>query len=99
MPSIWEETAGLAAIEHMMRGRLVIASRIGGLAEIVGEAGLLCHPGDVGDLARCMKEVLVDPTVAARTGVVARGQATSRFVKNRMIDEHAAVYREISLSE
>ena len=32
MPSMWEETAGLAAIEQMMRGRLVIAADIGGLA-------------------------------------------------------------------
>ncbi len=46
MPSVWEETAGLAAMEQMMRGRLVIASRIGGLGEVVGDAGLLCVPGD-----------------------------------------------------
>ncbi len=40
MPSVWEETAGLAAIEHMMRGRLVIASKIGGLGEVVGDSGI-----------------------------------------------------------
>ena len=43
MPSVWEETAGLAAIEHMMRGRLVIASKIGGLGEVVGDAGITCR--------------------------------------------------------
>ena len=31
MPSEWEETAGLAAIEQMMRGGVVIASDIGGI--------------------------------------------------------------------
>ena len=40
MPSQWEETAGLAAIEQMMRGGVVIASDIGGLGEVVSEAGL-----------------------------------------------------------
>ena len=46
MPSVWEETAGLSAIEHMMRGRVVIAAEIGGLSEVVGDAGLKFAPGD-----------------------------------------------------
>ena len=36
MPSIKEETAGLAAMEQM-QGRLVVATDIGGLAEVVGD--------------------------------------------------------------
>src|SRR5207244_12278931 len=40
MPSICEETAGLAAIEQMIRGRLVIVSDIGGLGEVVDGAGV-----------------------------------------------------------
>ena len=40
MPSRWEETAGLAAIEQMMRGGVVVAADIGGLSEVVGDAGL-----------------------------------------------------------
>src|SRR5207253_571717 len=46
MPSVWEETAGLAAIEQMMRGKLVIVSDIGGLGEIVSDGGLKFRPGD-----------------------------------------------------
>lgn len=99
MPSVWEETAGLAAIEQMMRGRVVIASKIGGLAEVVDGAGLLCNPGDAADLARCMKEVLVDAALAARLGARAREQAVLRFLKARMVDEHAALYQEIFLPQ
>ena len=40
MPSRWEETAGLAAIEQMMRGGVVVAADVGGLSEVVGDAGL-----------------------------------------------------------
>lgn len=54
-PSVWEETAGLSAIAQMMRGRLVIACRIAGLGEMVGDAGLTFLPGDAPDLARCEK--------------------------------------------
>jgi glycosyltransferase involved in cell wall biosynthesis len=39
MPSICEETCGNAAIEQMTKGRLVIASDIGGLGEVVGDTG------------------------------------------------------------
>ena len=56
MPSIWEETAGLAAIEQMLRGRLVIASDIGGLGEMVGDAAIKFPAGDAPTLADQMKK-------------------------------------------
>src|SRR2546427_4824649 len=56
--SVWEETAGLAAIEQMMRGRLVIASKTGGLAELVDDASLTFPAGDSQALAQSMQKVL-----------------------------------------
>ncbi len=73
MPSVWEETAGLAAIEQMMRGRLVIASDIGGLGEVVGDAALKFPPGDATALADQMKKVIQgDKEVAALSKLCAR---------------------------
>jgi glycogen synthase len=95
MPSIWEETAGLAAIEQMMRGRLVIASDVGGLAEIVGDAGLRCPPGDPGALAGCMRTVLQNTSIIDDYGRKARERALDLFARKRMVDEHASVYREV----
>ncbi len=95
MPSVWEETAGLAAIEQMMRGRLVIASKIGGLGEVVGDAGLTCLPGNAGDLARCIREVLRDPSRVATMGGEARERARNLFLRGRMIADHARLYLEI----
>lgn len=95
MPSVWEEAAGLAVMEQMMRGRLVIASKIGGLAETVGDAGLLCQPGDVADLARCMREVLQDRSLVTSLGRKGRERAASLFPRERMIAAHDAIYREI----
>lgn len=51
MPSLCEETAGLAAMEQMMSGGAVIASDIGGLTEVVGTAGIKFGPGT---LTRCI---------------------------------------------
>ncbi len=96
MPSIWEETAGLAAMEQMMRGRLVIASDVGGLGEIVGDAGLKFLPGDAGALADCMRTVLLDASIIDSYGRKARDRALHLFVRSRMLEEHANVYRELA---
>jgi glycosyltransferase involved in cell wall biosynthesis len=93
MPSLWEETAGLAAIEQMMRGRLVIVSDIGGLGEIVGEAGLRFTPGNTDALADCMRKVLQNPSLIESYGRKARDRALRLFMHRRMIEEHARVYR------
>jgi glycogen(starch) synthase len=95
MPSIWEETAGLSAIEHMMRGRLVIAADVGGLGEMVGEAGLKFRVGDVAGLSSCMKRVLSQPDLRKELGGKARERALQLFRQGRMVKEHVEVYSEV----
>lgn len=98
MPSIWEETAGLSAIEQMMRGRLVIASAIGGLGEIVGDAGIVCPAGDAEALATCMSSVIAHPEQITTLGIKARERALSDFGYERMLEEHAEVCRKAASS-
>jgi glycogen synthase len=95
MPSVWEETAGLAAIEQMMRGKLVIASDIGGLGEIVRDAGLKCTPGIAAELATRMEQVLQNTSLVDSLGGRARERALHLFARGRMIEEHARVYHEV----
>jgi glycogen synthase len=95
MPSVCEETAGLAAIEQMMRGRLVIASRIGGLAEVVDDAGLTVPANNAPALAECMRRVLLDASIVDSVGRKARARAGLLFPRARMIEEHARVYRSL----
>ena len=96
MPSIWEETAGLAAIEQMMRGRLVVAADIGGLGEIVDGGGLKFPPGDVAALAACLKQVLEHPETTTALCAAARGRAQAVFGQQRMVDEHIRLYRRLA---
>lgn len=95
MPSVWEETAGLAAIEQMMRGRLVIAADIGGLGEVVGCTGLKFPSGDAEALSACMKQVLEHPEIVSQLGAAARVRALALFRWERMVDEHINRYRYI----
>jgi glycosyltransferase involved in cell wall biosynthesis len=95
MPSIWEETAGLAAIEQMLRGRMVIAADIGGLGEIVDDAGLKFMPGSASDLAECMKRVLRNTSLITTIGSKSRERALHLFARHRMIEEHARAYHQV----
>jgi len=90
---VCEETAGLAAIEQMMRGRLVIASKIGGLAEVVDDAGLQFPPGNAEALADCMRSVMQDASIIDSIGPKARARALKLFLRARMVEEHAVEYR------
>ena len=96
MPSIWEETAGLSAIEQMFRGRLVIASDIAGLAEMVADAGLLFPAGDPKALAACMRSVIVNPAQIDSLGKKARARALQLFPQDRMVKQHFELYRDVA---
>jgi glycosyltransferase involved in cell wall biosynthesis len=99
MPSLCEETAGLSAIEQMMRGRVVIAADIGGLSEVVGDAGLKFAAGDSQALAECIKSVVADPSLAASLGSTARVRAMRLFRRDSMIQGHVSLYLEAWLDK
>jgi len=97
MPSTCEETAGLAAIEQMMGGRLVIAADIGGFAEVLGDTGLKFAPGNAVSLADCLRTVIENPALIASYGEKARARALQMFQRSKMLTEHAKIYRHAEL--
>ena len=99
MPSVWEETAGLSAIEQMMRGRLVVAADIGGLGEVVGDAGLKFTPYDSAALSSRLQQVAGNRDEAAQLGRAARRRAETTFSVDRMVDEHFRLYQKLSAAE
>lgn len=68
------EGFGKTPFEAMARGLAVVATKVGGLVDLVrdGENGFLCEPGDVEGLARRIEQLLDDPALAARFGAQAR---------------------------
>jgi glycosyltransferase involved in cell wall biosynthesis len=77
VPSRWPEPQGLVAVEAMASGVPVVASGVGGLAEVVlpGETGLLVRPGDAGALAGALDQLLADPALRLRMGAAAKVRA------------------------
>ena len=94
MPSLAGEVFGLVAAENMLRGKLLIVSNIGALAEVVGDTGLVFPAGDAAALALCMRRVLDDPSLAASLGSAARLRAMQMFNRDSMIQQHVSLYRE-----
>jgi glycosyltransferase involved in cell wall biosynthesis len=95
MPSLWEETAGLAAMEQMMRGRLVIASDMGGLGEVVDGTGLKFACGDAEGLTACLRRVLDEPGLVETVGAKARARSMELFTQDRMVEDHARAFCEL----
>lgn len=78
LPSAYEEL-GSVLVEAMAAGVTVVASRVGGIPEVVleGETGLLVPPGDVHALADALERLVADPELRARLGAAARQRATA----------------------
>ena len=95
MPSEWEETAGLAAMEQMMAGGAVIVADIGGLSEVVGQAGLKFSTGNADELYSCLEMVAKDRSKIKQLGSLARARTLTEFSVDRFIAQHAALYREV----
>jgi len=93
VPSLGEGF-GLVALEAMERGRAVVASRVGGLGEIVadGVTGRLVPPGEVAPLAEALAAVARDPAEAARLGAAGRERAATHFAEERTAERTAALY-------
>ena len=75
------ELLGLSVLEAMACGTPVIASRLGGLREVVrhGETGFLVEPGDVVGLRATLEQLLASPSLARELGDNARQLAVERF--------------------
>jgi len=95
MPSTWEEVSPLVAIEHMMQGRLLLVSDIGGLGEMVDEVGLKFPVGEATALAACMRYVLENSISSADLVRKARARALDMFTQRRMVAEHLRLYRQL----
>ena len=89
------EPFGLVLLEGMARGLPIIASRVGGMPELVGESGsaLWVPPGDPGALAEAIERLADDPALRRRMGSAGRPRAAA-FDWARRIPEVVSVYRE-----
>jgi starch synthase len=94
-PSIYEPF-GLINLEAMACGTPVVASRVGGIPEVVvdGETGWLVPPGDPVALAQALRDALADPARARQMGEAGRRRVEAHFSWDRIADRTLAVYQD-----
>ena len=92
-----QESFGLAALEAMSCEVPIVASRVGGLPELVddGLSGFLHAPDDLDGMARSAVRLLTDADLHHRAAAAARRAAQDRYCDSKIVPAYEAYYAEI----
>jgi glycosyltransferase involved in cell wall biosynthesis len=98
MPSL-HEVLPYTLLEAMAFGTPVIASHVGGLAEVIQNqvTGLLVAPGDAAVLAGAIRRLIDEPSLRARLGEQAQRLQRAKYSLEAMADSYLEIYRELSV--
>jgi glycosyltransferase involved in cell wall biosynthesis len=96
LPSFFEGM-GRVLLEAMAMGKPVVASRVGGIPDLVedGVNGLLVRPGNVKELADALKIMLNGKKLAQKMGNEGRERVKEQFSADAMVHSIEKVYREV----
>ena len=91
------EGTPVSAIEAMAAGCAVVATRVGGLPDLIddGRTGTLVAPGDPVALATAIGHVLADPTRAEPMRHAARVDVEQRFMASRLVNDLQDLYQKL----
>jgi glycosyltransferase involved in cell wall biosynthesis len=91
------EGTPVTTIEALAAGRPVVATRVGGVPDVVrdGEDGFLVAPGDVEELADKLAALAGDADLRARMGAAGRGNVLPRYAVGRLVDDIDRLYRSL----
>jgi glycosyltransferase involved in cell wall biosynthesis len=93
MPSLYEGFP-IAVLEAMAAGRAVVASRVGGISELIddGVSGMLIPAGDTDALVRSIRELALDRPKLSQMGYEGWKRASTYFSNDRMAEHIIALY-------
>jgi starch synthase len=88
---------GIVNLEAMACETAVVASRVGGIPEVVadGETGYLVEPANADDLAARVNELLADEELRGRFGRAGRERAIEHFSWRRIAELTTALYTSL----
>ncbi len=91
------EGLGTSLLDAMASARPVVATRVGGIPEVVedGVTGILVPPRDDDRLADGIVRLLKDEPLRRRMGEAARARATEKFSAERMVEDTLRVYQRL----
>jgi L-malate glycosyltransferase len=91
------ESFGLAALEAMACQVVPIATRVGGIPEVIehGKSGFLAEVGDVETMAKYAIDLLNDESALQKMAKASRSAAQSKFCSTRIIPQYEDFYRRV----
>ena len=94
LPSLWFEGIPTVLVDSMMAGKPVVASRIGGIPEIVddGITGLMFEPGNAEDLAEKTRNLWNRSDVCRQMGQAGREKALREYSPDKYYERLMAAY-------
>lgn len=95
LTSRWEARA-LVLQEAMAAGVPVVATAVGGVPELVGDAGLLVPPGDAAEAAHAVEKLLSDPAYRADLAERGKARAATWPDEDATARQVAEIYRELA---
>lgn len=97
LPSQWYENFPYAALESFAYSKPIIASKIGGIPEIVDDVinGLLFESGNVAELRRCVDWIHNHQQQAREMGMAGRKKVESSYSPTKHIEKLAELYRQV----
>ena len=87
----------MSAIEALASGTPVVATRVGGVPDVVrdGVDGFLVEPGDTEAAAERLAALALDPELRERLGAAGRARARERYSVDRLVDDVDRLYRTL----
>jgi L-malate glycosyltransferase len=89
------ESFGLGILETVLYGKPVVAFRVGGIPEVIGDSSPLYPFGDVTAAAAGLDALVESPNLARELGERSRNRAIERFSADRIVPQYEALYRRI----
>jgi glycosyltransferase involved in cell wall biosynthesis len=91
----WKEQFGRTLVEAMASGVPVIGSDSGAIPDVIGDAGLIFHEGNIEELTAALTRLRDDAALVQRLCVAGRARVLERFTHEQIAAETVEVYREM----
>jgi len=92
---VWEGQP-IAVQQALRAGRAVVATDVGGTAQVTGDAAVLVPGGDARALAQALRRVLDDPAERARLEAAASARAAALPTDEDALAAALEVYRDVA---
>ncbi|MGE5474760.1 MAG: glycosyltransferase family 4 protein [Ignavibacteriales bacterium] len=94
LTSLWE-LFGISIIEAMSLGKPVIATKVGGIPEVLGDCGILINPSNVDEIVGAIKLLVNDEKLRETLGQKAEERFYKNFTQEIMGERTISVYKEV----